>query len=203
MPAVYSRAEMAASSISAAARAGVLHQRLHRVHDFRAAAVVDAPGSDAARDCSRCVCDRLHPAPRARTPGSASSRPMAAKRMSCFIIWQLRVPDRCAADATASRLQPAAASNSPRKTRTASAPARPSCAQVSTVARTGLHSGPVPGDARQMAALGPASVAVHDDGDVRGQAGGIDGARERLLFIARAARRPTKLACARTMVRKI
>ena len=34
----------------------------------------------------------------------------------------------------------------------------------------GFHSGAVSGDAREMAALGPAAVAVHDDGEVLGEA---------------------------------
>ena len=40
------------------------------------------------------------------------------------------------------------------------------------------HTRAVPGDAWQAAAFGPAAVAVHYDGDVRGQSGGIDGIRQ-------------------------
>ena len=38
----------------------------------------------------------------------------------------------------------------------------------------GLHSGAVAGNARQMAALRPAAVAIHDDGEVLRQALGIE-----------------------------
>ena len=45
------------------------------------------------------------------------------------------------------------------------------------------HAGLVSGDAQQAAAAGPAPVAVHDDGDVRGQALGIDRSRQRLIRV--------------------
>ena len=45
----------------------------------------------------------------------------------------------------------------------------PSRAEVSTTSRTASMPGAMPLDARQMAQCRPASVAVHDDGDVRGQ----------------------------------
>ena len=38
----------------------------------------------------------------------------------------------------------------------------------------GIRAGAVTGDAREMALLGPAAVAVHDDGDVAGEAGEIE-----------------------------
>ena len=46
-------------------------------------------------------------------------------------------------------------------------------------------AGPVPLDARQAAPLGPAAVAVHDDGDVPGQPGEVDPADEQLFGRAR------------------
>jgi hypothetical protein len=39
------------------------------------------------------------------------------------------------------------------------------------------------GYAELAAAPGPAPVAIHNDGDVRGQAPGIDGARERSIGV--------------------
>ena len=47
------------------------------------------------------------------------------------------------------------------------------------------HPGLVPRHAQLAAALGPAPVAVHDDGDVRGQPSGIDRARQRVILLTR------------------
>ena len=44
-----------------------------------------------------------------------------------------------------------------------------------------IDAGAVPFDARQMALRRPAAVAVHDDGDVRGQRVEIDLARQRFV----------------------
>jgi hypothetical protein len=38
----------------------------------------------------------------------------------------------------------------------------------------GLRAGAVSGDAGEMALLGPAAVAIHDDGDVAREAGEIE-----------------------------
>ncbi len=48
-----------------------------------------------------------------------------------------------------------------------------------------LDAGAMPFDARQVPLRGPAAVAVHDDGDVRGQPVEVDLARERLVRVAR------------------
>jgi hypothetical protein len=46
----------------------------------------------------------------------------------------------------------------------------------------GLHSGAVPGDARQMSPASPAPIAVHDDGDMAGQALEIQSFEQRRFF---------------------
>ena len=47
----------------------------------------------------------------------------------------------------------------------------------------GCNAGAVPGRARHMAPLGPAAIAVHDDGDVPGQARGIEMAVKFRFFL--------------------
>ena len=50
----------------------------------------------------------------------------------------------------------------------------------------GFHAGAVSGDARQMAVLRPASVAIHDDGEVLGKAFGVDlFEKRRILTVGR------------------
>ena len=61
----------------------------------------------------------------------------------------------------------------------------PSRADVSTASRTASMPGAVPFDARQVPLRRPAPVAVHDDGDVRGQPVEVDLARQRLFRGAR------------------
>ena len=51
----------------------------------------------------------------------------------------------------------------------------PRRAQVSTVDRTGPMPALCPATRGRRRRFGPSAVAVHDDGDVRGQTGGIDG----------------------------
>jgi hypothetical protein len=46
----------------------------------------------------------------------------------------------------------------------------------------GLCTGAVSGDAREMTLLRPATVAVHDDGDVAGEAGEVEGLEETGFF---------------------
>ena len=46
------------------------------------------------------------------------------------------------------------------------------------------HAGAMPRDARQVAALRPAAVAVHDDGDVLGQALAVDLLQQSSFFLA-------------------
>ena len=64
------------------------------------------------------------------------------------------------------------------------APRIPSCVHGLDGGSHRFHAGLVSGDARQIAAAGPAAVAVHDDGDVRGQSARVDGAGEDPILTA-------------------
>src|SRR5215831_4877093 len=59
----------------------------------------------------------------------------------------------------------------------------------------GLHALAVPGDARQMAALGPAAVAVHDDGYVFGELSRVQLAEDFSFFAVQPGRNYDAQTC--------